>query len=113
MRVSKVSRAKARGAPDADTHRHRGLAAARHRPYGADRLRRYREYLDYHEGRRGASPIRARERSLTFNYARAIVEKGVSYLVIDHHPAVTPGDATAEERTQATEATRLLVETWS
>ena len=78
----------------------------------ADRLRRYREYLDYHEGRRGAPPARARERTITFNYARAIVEKGVSYLVTDHHPVVTPADATAEARAQAAEATRVLAETW-
>ncbi len=78
----------------------------------ADRLRRYREYLDYHEGRRGAPPARPRERSLMFNYARAIVEKGVSYLVTDHHPEVTTADGSAEARSQATEATRLLDETW-
>jgi hypothetical protein len=40
-----------------------------------DRLRRYREYLDYYEGRRGAPPRQGRERALSFNYARAIVEK--------------------------------------
>ncbi|TAK73961.1 MAG: phage portal protein, partial [Dehalococcoidia bacterium] len=78
----------------------------------ADRLRRYREYLDYHEGRRGAPPARARERSLTFNYARAIVEKGVSYLVTEHQPVVTPLDASVEARTQAADAARLLAETW-
>lgn len=78
----------------------------------ADRLRRYREYLDYHEGRRGAPPARARERSLTFNYARAIVEKGVSYLVTEHQPVVTSLDGSAEARAQAAEATRLLAETW-
>ena len=78
----------------------------------AERLRRYREYLDYHEGRRGAPPARPRERSLTFNYARAIVEKGVSYLVTDHHPVVTSADTTTEARTQAAEATRVLAETW-
>jgi len=78
----------------------------------ADRLRRYREYLDYHEGRRGAPPARARERTLTFNYARAIVEKGVSYLVTDHRPAVGPADASAEARPQAAAAARLLAEAW-
>ncbi len=78
----------------------------------AERLRRYREYLDYHEGRRGAPPARPHERSLTFNYARAIVEKGVSYLVTDHHSVVTPADGTAEARAQASEAARVLEAAW-
>ncbi len=73
-----------------------------------DRLRRYREYLDYHEGRRGGPPRRGRERALVFNYARSIVEKGASYLVTGHRLAVTeaPSDATGAE------AERVLRETW-
>ncbi|MQC48333.1 MAG: phage portal protein [Chloroflexi bacterium] len=76
----------------------------------ADRLRRYREYLDYHEGRRGAPPSlrRGRERMLVFNYARAIVEKGAAYLVTEHRPVVTsaPSEAVRDE------AERLLRATW-
>lgn len=76
-----------------------------------DRLRRYREYLDYHEGRptvRNAPPRRGRERALVFNYARSIVEKGASYLVTDHRPAVTsaPSDAVAAD------VERVLAEAW-
>ena len=73
-----------------------------------DRLRRYREYLDYHEGRRGAPPRRGRERALVFNYARSIVEKGASYLVTEHRPGViaAPSDGVAEE------AERVLAEAW-
>lgn len=78
----------------------------------AERLRRYREYLDYHEGRRGAPSARARERSLTFNYARAIVEKGVSYLVTDHRSTVQPADASSEARAQVAAAARVLEEAW-
>lgn len=73
-----------------------------------DRLRRYREYLDYHEGRRGAPPRRGRERALVFNYARSIVEKGASYLVTDHRPRVTAAASDAI----ASEAERVLAETW-
>lgn len=69
------------------------------------RLRRYREYLDYHEGRRGGPARRGRERTLLFNYARTIVEKGAAYLVTEHHPVVTGGDPTGE-------AARLLRDTW-
>jgi len=74
----------------------------------ADRLRRYREYLDYHEGWRGAPARRGRERALVLNYARSIVEKGAAYLMSDHAPRLTaaPSDAVA------TEAERLLHDTW-
>lgn len=74
----------------------------------ADRLRRYREYLDYHEGRRGAPLQRGRERTLVFNYARAVVEKGAAYLVTDHRPEVTA----AADDAAATEAERVLREAW-
>ncbi len=75
-----------------------------------DRLRRYQEYLDYHEGRRGApaTPRRSRERTLVFNYARAIVEKGAAYLVTEHHPVVTAAPS-AEVRAAAE---RQLREAW-
>lgn len=78
----------------------------------SERLRRYREYLDYHEGRRGAPPRRGRERALTFNYARAIVEKGASYLMTDHRPLVSAGGTGAEARRTAAAAQRLLDDTW-
>ena len=75
-----------------------------------DRLRRYQEYLDYHEGRRGApaTPRRSRERTLVFNYARAIVEKGAAYLVTEHRPVVTSAPS-AEVRA---DAERVLREAW-
>src|SRR5690606_19390994 len=75
----------------------------------ADRLRRYREYLDYHEGRRGApsNPRRSRERTLVFNYARSIVEKGAAYLVTEHRPVVT---AAPSEAVRAAGDRVLLVE---
>jgi hypothetical protein len=86
----------------------------------ADRLRRYREYLDYHEGRRPLAR-RPRERALSFAYARALVEKGAAYLMTDHRPVVEPADAPpadagipggAEGRPAAAEAEALLLEAW-
>ena len=77
-----------------------------------DRLRRYREYLDYFEGRRGSAPARGRERALTFNYARAIVEKGASYLVSEHRPLAVPIEDTPAARRQADEAERALLDVW-
>ena len=78
----------------------------------SDRMRRYREYLDYFEGRRGGVAARGRERALTFNYARAVVEKGASYLVSEHRPVVVPRDDTPAARRAATEAERALLEVW-
>ena len=73
---------------------------------------RYREYLDYHEGRRGGPPRRGRERVHTFNYARAIVEKGASYLVTDHRPLVHPLANGVDDRREAVAAEALLHDTW-
>lgn len=78
----------------------------------AERLRRYREYLDYHEGRRGGPQRTARERSRTFNYARAIVEKGAAYLMTDHRPLVHAQASGIEARREAEAAEALLRDTW-
>ena len=78
----------------------------------AARRRGYREYLDYHEGRRGAPPRRGRERVLNFAYARSIVEKGAAYLVTGHRPVVEPLDGTPEARANAEAAERVLREAW-
>jgi hypothetical protein len=48
----------------------------------ADRLRRYRENFDFYHGRQwpgSASGGRRRERRLTFNYARAVIDKITLY----------------------------------
>ena len=49
----------------------------------AGRLRRYREYLDFYEGKHWVSAAGRRNGrlSLTLNYGRAIVDKGISYLL--------------------------------
>ncbi|MYI81833.1 MAG: phage portal protein [Chloroflexi bacterium] len=76
--------------------------AARSRAAGA-----LREFLDYYEGRRGAAPGGPRERSLSFNYARAFVEKGASYLMTSHRPTVVEADGGG-----AAEAEQALLELW-
>ena len=77
-----------------------------------ERMRRYREFLDYFEGRRGGPPRVGRQRTLTFNYARALVEKGATYLVTDHRPTVTPVDDSAGARRIASSAERALLDAW-
>jgi hypothetical protein len=86
------------------------LGALRNRD--GDRTRRYREYLEYYDGLRGAPAARGRERVLTFNYARAVVEKGASYLVTEHRPMAAPLEESADARRRAAAAERALLDVW-
>lgn len=54
--------------------------AARLRIQGSARLRRYREFQDFYEGRHFAR-VRNGRSHLVLNYARAIVDKGIAYLL--------------------------------
>ena len=53
--------------------------AGRLRARDGERLRRYRDLLDFYEGNHFATSRRGRT-NLVVNYARAVVDKGVSYL---------------------------------
>lgn len=72
-----------------------------------ERLRRYREYLDFYEGKQetGAGPATKKPKS--YNYARAFVHKAASYLFGQpyalHVPPLGPGD-----EGRAAEVERLL-----
>lgn len=77
-----------------------------------DRLRRYAEYLGYHEGTRGAPPRARGGRVLNFNYARALVEKVAAYLMTTHRPLVAPLEGHTVERSALARAERILAETW-
>ena len=58
-----------------------------------DRLRRYRENLAFYEGNQWPGRARRHERRLTFNYARALVDKVTSYLLGGAAVQVEPDDA--------------------
>ena len=73
----------------------------------AARRARYRELLDFYEGRQWLGRPLPGERRLTANYARALVRKAVSYLFPEPpvFSAVPDGpDAAAQERAQRAEA---------
>jgi len=53
--------------------------AAKLRARDGERLRRYRDLLDFYEGKHFIAARRGRT-SLVVNYARTVVDKGVSYL---------------------------------
>lgn len=73
-----------------------------------DRLRRYREALDFYHGQQWAGQPRRRERRLTFNYARSIVEKVTSYLMTGLDVAVDPVDGSEQARRDAARAETAL-----
>ncbi|MBI2856396.1 MAG: portal protein, partial [Chloroflexi bacterium] len=70
-----------------------------------DRLRAYRENLDFYNGTQWAGTPRRRERRLTFNYARTFVDKITSYLMPGMSFAIEPWDSSeeAQERTKQAE----------
>ncbi|MBI4300983.1 MAG: phage portal protein, partial [Chloroflexi bacterium] len=72
-----------------------------------ERLRGYRENLDFYNGIQWPGRPRRRERRLTFNYAKAFVDKVVAYLMSGVNLAVDPvgDDGEAQERARRAEAT--------
>jgi len=56
-----------------------------------DRMRRYRELLDFYQGIQWPGRERAGEKHLTFNYARVVVDKIASYLMSGVKFVVDPG----------------------
>ena len=77
----------------------------------AARLRRYREYLDFYEGKHWLRPRNGRS-SLTLNYARAVVDKGVSYLLGRGLGFAVPAEAGGLGPEAAQRAERLLYEVY-
>jgi hypothetical protein len=74
-----------------------------------DRRRRYRDQLDFYQGRQWPGRPRRHERRLTFNYARAFVDKVTSYLLLGMSVQVEPEDGTSPAaRDRASAAERAL-----
>ena len=73
-----------------------------------ERLRAYRENLDVYHGRQWLEPQRRRERRLTLNYARAVIEKTASYTMAGVSFVVDPEDASAEAMRGARRAEQAL-----
>ena len=90
-----------------------GSPIGRLRPGDAARLRRYRQFRDFYEGRHFDRP-RAGRATLVLNYARTVVDKGVAYLLgrgLDF--AVLPSrEELARDRRRAERAERLLYDVY-
>ena len=73
-----------------------------------DRMRRYRELLDFYQGTQWPGRERMGEKRLTFNYARVVVDKMASYLMSGVKFVVDPGEDAAAGRDKARHAEAVL-----
>jgi hypothetical protein len=73
-----------------------------------DRMRRYRELLDFYQGTQWQGRERFGEKRLTFNYARVVVDKMASYLMSGVKYVVDPLEDSAEGRDKARRAEAAL-----
>jgi hypothetical protein len=77
-----------------------------------ERLRAYVDNLAFYQGEQWLGVQRRRERRLTFNYAKALVEKTTSYLISGVTFAVDPVDPSPEAAERARAAERALLEVY-
>ncbi len=73
-----------------------------------DRMKGYRELLDFYHGRQWEGRERRSERRLTFNYAKVFVEKITSYLMAGIGFAVEPVEKSDEAGARAIRAEQAL-----
>jgi len=78
----------------------------------ADRLRLYRENLEFYNGWQWPGSGRRRERRLTFNYAKVFIDKVTSYLMSGLNFAVEPADDSAQAREQARRTEAAIYEVY-
>lgn len=73
--------------------------------HDAERMRSYRENLDFYHGQQWTETRRRRDRRLTLNYARAVIEKTASYTMAGASFVADPEDDSPEaiERARRTE----------
>lgn len=74
----------------------------------SERLRAYRQNLDFYNGLQWPGRARRGERRLTVNYAKAFVEKVTSYLMSDLNFTVEPEGDSSEARDAARRAEEAL-----
>jgi len=74
----------------------------------SERMRAYRANLEFYQGRQWAESQRRRERRLTFNYARTIIEKTASYTMSGLTSVVDPADGSPEAAEAARRSEQAL-----
>jgi len=78
-----------------------------------ERLKGYKELLDFYHGRQWEGRERRGERRLIFNYARVFVEKITSYLMTGINFAVEPYEDSAESQERARLAEAAIYEVYA
>ncbi|GAG31559.1 unnamed protein product, partial [marine sediment metagenome] len=73
-----------------------------------ERLKGYKELLDFYHGQHWEGYPRRGEKRLTFNYAKVIIDKITSYLMSGITSAVDAAEDSDEARTRAQRAERAL-----
>ncbi len=73
-----------------------------------ERLRHYRELLDFYQGKQWPGRATRGEKQLTFNYARVVIDKLSSYLMSGVHFNVEATDDSDEARAKAKRAEAAL-----
>lgn len=77
-----------------------------------ERFRHYREYLDFYRGAQWQGLARRRERRLTFNYAKVLIEKTTSYLMSEMTYTAEPWEATPQAEESARRAELALAQVY-
>src|SRR5512137_2411678 len=77
-----------------------------------ERLRGYRELLDFYQGKQWPGRERWGEKRLTFNYARVFIDKLTSYLMSGLNFTVEAVQDTPESRARAEEAEKTLAQVY-
>lgn len=78
-----------------------------------ERMKSYRELLDFYYGRQWEGRERRGERRLTFNYAKVFVEKITSYLMADISFAVDPFEDSEKGRDSARRAEMVIYKVYA
>ena len=77
-----------------------------------DRIRRYREFLDFYNGQHWEGRATRGDKRLTFNYAKVFIDKVTSYLMSGVSFAVDPVEDTDEARARAQRAEAALYQVY-
>jgi len=77
-----------------------------------DRIRRYKESLDFYQGKHWEGRDRRGEKRLTFNYAKVFVDKITSYLMSGINFAVDAAEDSDEARSKAQRAEAALYQVY-
>ncbi len=80
--------------------------------HNTDRLKRYKELLDFYYGRHWEGYAKRGEKRLTFNYAKVVIDKATSYLMSGINFAVDAVEDSDEARARARRAESALYQVY-